>query len=402
MKTRTKRILLLSLCLALLAVCGVFAFAANDTEYKVVDHVVYRLIPATNKDDAYYSVCSLFDTEEAKKTVKSLTVQSEIDGVPVRDIYTVWTDIDTDNEPSVIPYAPDRYIAPDNAACTSITLPDSIRAIGEQVFAGMTRLKKINLPTQLEILDGVAFFNCYALRSVDIPAKLRTIGYDAFYNCRSLKSVKLHEGLEEIGAGAFAGCESLSSIKLPQSLQRIYSGAFQLTAIRTMKIPEHCSTANLDGMGKLEKVVFADRSGKYSLPMRAFFGCYSLKKVSLPQSAKVTLGAYAFYSCISLEKIYHGDSIVKIGMRAFYHTDALAGLTLSANLKKITEKAFTGCTGLKKLRILASDAAFLQNGNAFHRYLPQDCRVFVKTDVIRQALLDAGCKNRVIVKADLK
>ena len=42
MKTRTKRMLLRSLCVALLAVCGVFAFAATDTEYKVVDHVVYQ------------------------------------------------------------------------------------------------------------------------------------------------------------------------------------------------------------------------------------------------------------------------------------------------------------------------------------------------------------------------
>ena len=46
MKTRTKRILLLSLCVALLVGCAVFAFAApkyGDT--KVVGHVVYSYRP---------------------------------------------------------------------------------------------------------------------------------------------------------------------------------------------------------------------------------------------------------------------------------------------------------------------------------------------------------------------
>ena len=74
MKTRTKRILLLSLCVALLAVCSVFAFAATDTEYKVVDHVVYQLIPAREQTEAHYIIVKLFDSEEAKAGVKKLVI----------------------------------------------------------------------------------------------------------------------------------------------------------------------------------------------------------------------------------------------------------------------------------------------------------------------------------------
>jgi hypothetical protein len=34
--------------------------------------------------------------------------------------------------------------------------------------------------------------------------------------------------------------------------------------------------------------------------------------------------------------------------------------------------------------------------------LPTDCKVYVKTAEMKQALLNVGCKNKVIVKADLK
>ena len=49
--------------------------------------------------------------------------------------------------------------------------------------------------------DG-AFAFC-SLTEVTIPESVKSIGQDAFYNCSALKKVTIEEGVESIGDGAF-------------------------------------------------------------------------------------------------------------------------------------------------------------------------------------------------------
>ena len=82
----------------------------------------------------------------------------------------------------------------------SIELPDSIREIGEGVFAGLDHLTEIRLPEQL-----------------------LTVEDHLFYGCDSLEKVVLPDNLEELKGTAFTDCPRLKNIKLPSSNQAFWS-----------------------------------------------------------------------------------------------------------------------------------------------------------------------------------
>ena len=70
------------------------------------------------------------------------------------------------------------------------------------------------------------FKGCSALREVSIPSSVKTIGQMAFAGCSSLACVELHEGLEIILGGAFDDCPSLCHIDIPESVKEVDPGAF--------------------------------------------------------------------------------------------------------------------------------------------------------------------------------
>lgn len=398
-----KRILFLLVLLSLLALCCLCVGAADKGGCKVVDHVVYAL--NTDADRApYYSVVSLFDTEKAKRTRKTVTIQAEIDGIPVEVIRTVRGEVDRDDPASVddwIPVLPGRFIDTSGAVCETIRLPSTIREIGSSSFYWLTRLKKINLPQGLQVIGSYAFERCYALEKIRIPGSVDSIRTGAFYDCGALSTVILEEGVRHIDMDAFCGCTSLEKLRLPSTMRTIGKGTFRQTSLRSITIPAACRSSSFEDVPLLKSVTFANRKGAFRLNARAFRNCPSLETVRLPQGADVTIGASAFSNCENLKKIYHSSSIVSISKNAFLSDSRLPGLTLSNRLSSVAATAFSGCSGLKKLRFTGTDASFLKESAAFLKALPGGCKIYVKTTEMKDAFLAAGCTNRVIVKADL-
>jgi hypothetical protein len=79
----------------------------------------------------------------------------------------------------------------------------------------------------IEIIENYAFaYNYNSLKSITLPSSLRTIGDNAFYYCYGFKNLIIPEGVETIGSYAFGECRALTRIELPSTLKSIADYAF--------------------------------------------------------------------------------------------------------------------------------------------------------------------------------
>lgn len=110
----------------------------------------------------------------------------------------------------------------------TVTLNDTIKRFGTEVFSHCYSLKSVKMPTGLvemeDYFQGV-FLNCYALESITIPKTLTKINAGTFDGCISLKSMELHEGITEIGSCAFRDT-GIQNLVIPKSVKTIGGWAF--------------------------------------------------------------------------------------------------------------------------------------------------------------------------------
>ena len=60
-------------------------------------------------------------------------------------------------------------------ALTSITIPDSVTEIGDQMFSGFTALTSIMIPDSVMAMGVAVFSGCTALESITLPNTVTTI-----------------------------------------------------------------------------------------------------------------------------------------------------------------------------------------------------------------------------------
>ena len=114
-----------------------------------------------------------------------------------------------------------------NSAVSSVTLPDAVKKIGAEAFAGCSALASINVPASLTKID-TGVFKGTALTSISLHSGITTVGESAFEECESLTSVTFAEGLTTIGDNAFAGT-GLTAVSFPSSLTSIGQVAFAMS-----------------------------------------------------------------------------------------------------------------------------------------------------------------------------
>lgn len=136
----------------------------------------------------------------------------------------------------------------------NISLPESLKEIGNSAFWFCDKLKEIHIPagvtkigwdvfgfctslTRISVakdnesyldIDGVLFsadkkeLVAYPIgrkeKEYRVPKEVKRILWEAFLGCTELEVVKLPEGFESIEKGAFAACESLKTLHIPASV----------------------------------------------------------------------------------------------------------------------------------------------------------------------------------------
>ncbi len=167
------------------------------------------------------------------------------------------------------PYAPrkTKEQAYNREKIQKITLPDSIRVIGERAFYWCKALEEINVPDGVTEICNGTFSSC-GIKKMTLPDSVRSIGERAFWGCDVMESVNVPDGVAEIGGGIFGVCGALKKIEIPGSVEKISVHAFQ-----------RCLA--------LEKVIIHE--GVAEIGREAFSDCAALRELELPASiSKIT------------------------------------------------------------------------------------------------------------------
>lgn len=204
---------------------------------------------------------------------------------------------------------------------TTIRLPSGITEIPASTFSDCINLKSITIPESVTKIGDGAFFGCINLNNLTIPDNIKEIEEYAFYNCKKFTSITIPNEVSEIGYNAFGGCDNITSVTAP---------AFALSSI---------------SKNSLSTVVI---TGGEEIPAAAFYGCQTLKEVTLPDSIK-SIGYEAFYGCTNLKSITLPQNLTAIERTAFYECSALTSITIPDRITSIGKRAFFGCTRLSKV-----------------------------------------------------
>ena len=272
------------------------------------------------------------------------------------------------------------------AAITSVFIPNSVETIGIEAFTRCTELKSVRLPLQLESIEPWTFYCCESLTSIDIPEGVTSIGEYAFANCKQMKDVvipssvthfggsvfwntgftslpKLPESLTTIPNGMFYDCTQLTSIEIPQNITRIGDTAFGRCPISEIDIPTsvtYIGVATFANCKNLTNIVIPNNVT--DIGFNAFLGCSNLKTVTLSNNI-VGIREGSFKECTSLESIVIPNGVKFIGKQAFESCSSLSSIDIPETVEEISEQAFFNCSSLTQLFIPKSVVNFNINKN---------------------------------------
>lgn len=106
----------------------------------------------------------------------------------------------------------------------NVSIPDSVRRIGNSAFAG-SYLESITIPDSVTSIGNDAFSFC-GFENIVIPDGITEIKNNTFSNCKNLKSISIPDSVVRIGYRAFKGCIHLDRSILPRTVIFVEDDAF--------------------------------------------------------------------------------------------------------------------------------------------------------------------------------
>lgn len=277
-----------------------------------------------------------------------------------------------------------------NDNIVSITIPGSVKDIGNNAFEGCTKLERVIFTNPEKtsknlIIRLSAFQNCKKLTECEIPARAYQVVGNIFKGCTSLTEVKVNAAnpyyftqdgvlfgpalveyepqyddayalqsypagrqgaytipskvngkkIDQIWTSGFEDASGLTGISIPSSIGRLGTAAFEGTGLTNVVIP--------DTVQQVDPAVFQN--------------CTKLVSVKLPAEL-AEIDQYMFANCTSLQYVDMPDSITKINIYAFHNCTSLTSLALPKNLSSLSVGCFDKCINLQHVVVPPSVISF--------------------------------------------
>ena len=228
---------------------------------------------------------------------------------------------------------------------TFVTIPSSMKFIGDNAFSGCGGLTSIDIPNSVLSIGASAFWGCSSLPSIIIPNSVTSIGAYAFLNCSGLKSVELH--IKTIG-NWFSGLSSIETITIGSEVESIEDNAFfgcSNIRVNISDLSKWCKISlNRPLLYRTYEVYMGMGEGYDQRtavePYQLYLNGEELTNLVIPDDVE-SIGSYIFSYCSSLTSVTIGSGVTNIGNYAFDGCQNLTDVYLqSENAPEIGSNAF--------------------------------------------------------------
>ena len=235
----------------------------------------------------------------------------------------------------------EEYDASARNSCNvrSVTLPSTLRSIGERAFYRSLIAGPLTLPAGLQSIGESAFYNCDSLTGqIVIPSSVTELGYGAFSSCDNITSAVINASIDTLRR-VFGGCSNLATVHVGGTVTYIDNGAFGYSSgLRTVTLSNQVT-----GIG--QRAFQYSNLRSISLPGSLTyigpdaFGYSKLQSVIIPNSVTY-VGHGAFDNCKSLKTAVVGDGVDTLQENLFVHCDSLRTVTVGSGVVHMKYQAF--------------------------------------------------------------
>jgi len=93
-----------------------------------------------------------------------------------------------------------------------LVIPEGVTEIGSGAFGLCKGLKSVTIPDSVKIIHDTAFWHCADITNIDLGKGVESIGYSALHNCGKIESITIPASVKKIEEDAFSGCYSLGTV----------------------------------------------------------------------------------------------------------------------------------------------------------------------------------------------
>ena len=266
---------------------------------------------------------------------------------------------------TIVGIAPDafgnNYSYNANTTLTSVSIPATVREIGNRAFCYCTALSNLRFAgtSQLTTIGEQAFYRCQSLTNLTVPESVTTVGDEAFHGLSGLKNLTI-SGEANSTKWGFSDNHGDALKTITYTGNYIHSG-------ECIIYPSGGQSAESNVFCNAMKLILSDSVttiGDY-----AFASAYNNTTEVVLGENVVTISQYAFSGCSGLTTINLPDSLTTISQYAFSGCRQLTTINLPESLTNLGKGCFESCSKLNVVDLsqipdTISEALYLLNGKA--------------------------------------